>query len=99
MANGGDPEAIAELAAAASCPPRALYLWRYFLQISRTRQNSGMGPSRLSRLDIRLWEADECVRLELWERRAIIDIDGMWVASMTQQIAAEQAADRTKPGS
>lgn len=87
MARAGDPEAKAELAAAQDCPRQALHVWRYFLELSRTRQTGAMGPSRLSRFEIRLWEADECRRLELWERRAIIDIDNLWVGAMAQQMA------------
>lgn len=87
-----DPEAAAELAQAASCPAAGAHIWRYFLELSRTRQNGGMGPSRLSRLEIRLWEADECVSLSLWERRAIIDLDGVWFAAVSDQIAAATPA-------
>jgi len=52
-----------------------------------------MGPCRLTRLDIRLWEADEAQRLEYWERRALIDIDNLWIGSM-----AEQMAPASSPG-
>jgi hypothetical protein len=40
-----------------------------------------MGPSRLSRQEIRQWEEDEGHALERWERRAIMAIDAAWVRS------------------
>lgn len=44
-----------------------------------------MGPSRLTRLEIRAWEEDEGQALELWERRAIMAIDAAWVRSTNEQ--------------
>lgn len=41
-----------------------------------------MAPARISRLEIRLWEQDEAVRLERWERRAILAIDALWLRSV-----------------
>lgn len=79
------------MAAAPKEPPaRAAHVWRYFLELSRTRQTGGMGPSRLSRLEIRQWEADECVSLDLWERRAIIALDGIWFTHISAQMAQER---------
>jgi hypothetical protein len=40
-----------------------------------------MGPTRMSRLEVQAWERDQGVSLMAWERRAIIAIDGAWVAS------------------
>lgn len=42
-----------------------------------------MAPCRLSRLDIQAWERDEGVRLELWERRAILQIDSLQLEIVT----------------
>ena len=41
-----------------------------------------MGPSRLSRLEIRAWEEDEHIRLERWERRALMRLDSVYLASL-----------------
>jgi len=94
LARGGDEEAKAELAEATRPPPPAVaHLWKYFLDLSRTRTTGGMGPSRLSRLEIRQWEADECIVLDLWERRAIIELDGVWFAHFSAQVAQDRGKD------
>jgi hypothetical protein len=42
-----------------------------------------MGPSALTRSEIRLWEEDERQHLEPWERRTILRIDAAWLRSVT----------------
>lgn len=42
-----------------------------------------MGVCRLPRTEIQAWERDEGVRLEPWERRAILALDAAFVAAMT----------------
>lgn len=41
-----------------------------------------MGIARLTRLDIRLFEEDEGIKLEPWERRAIFELDDLWLTAM-----------------
>lgn len=53
-----------------------------------------MSISRLTRLDVRLWEQDEGVRLQAWERRLIFQIDDEWLAAMSPKAKTEK-----KPGS
>lgn len=79
LAFQGDIEAREELANQPPLPPLAAYLWRHFADLSSTRQSNGMAISRLSRAEIRLFEEDEGVKLERWERRAIMAIDAAWV--------------------
>lgn len=93
-ARDGDPESIAELAAAADPPQPTEYLWGYFLDLHSTRTGNGFGPCRLSRLEIRLWEEDEGVALAHWERRAIMALDACWLTATAEQQAA---ADKRKP--
>lgn len=42
-----------------------------------------MGISRIPRTEIQAWERDEGVRLERWERRAILALDEAFIAAMT----------------
>jgi hypothetical protein len=80
-ARQGHPAYEAELAAVPDMPRAAAYLWGYFIDLDGTRQNNGFGPSRISRLEIAQWEADEGVRLDPWERRAILNVDAAYVAA------------------
>ncbi len=81
LAEGGDLDAEAELAAVPSLDPAAAYLWEWFGEICDTRQSNGMGLSRLSRREIHDWERDEFIALAPWERRTLIAIDGALVRS------------------
>lgn len=56
--------------------PFVAHLWGYYVDLSSTR-SSGMGPNRLTRLEIQAWEQDEGIRLERWERRAIMALDAL----------------------
>lgn len=86
----GDPESIWELENQPTLPDYGAHLWGYFLALHATRQGGGMGaPPRLSRLEIRLWEQDEGVTLERWERRAIMAVDAAWVRSVSEEIASK----------
>lgn len=71
-----------ELTNAVKCPPAAQHVWGWFLDIGQTRAAGGMGPSRISRLEIQAWEADEAVQLQVWERRAILLLDSAWLTSV-----------------
>jgi len=82
------------LAANRGPPPETEYLWHHFLTLHATRPYSGEGPSRLTRLEIHAWQADEGVPLLHWERRAILAIDAAWVAAAHAQQA--DAAARAK---
>lgn len=50
------------------------HLWGHYADLAGTR-SYGMGPNRLTRLEIQAWEQDEGVMLERWERRAIMALD------------------------
>lgn len=72
----GDPGSLAELDAVPELPALAAHVWGYFVDLRRTASGGGgMGPTYITRQDIRLWEQDEAVRLAPWERRAILDLD------------------------
>lgn len=83
LARQGDPEAQAELDAAKQTPAHGAHVWSYFLDIAATRQSNGMALTRLSRIEIAQWAADELIVLEPWERRTILDIDALFVAVNT----------------
>lgn len=54
-----------------------------------------MGPARLTRHEIRLWQEDEGVEIARWERRAIMAIDTSWLRAQAQSMAATAASNRT----
>jgi hypothetical protein len=85
----GDPDSIVFLASLPELPADGAYLWGWFADpatgLHATRQSSGMGPSRLSRLEIRLWERDEGVALKPWERRCLMAIDSAWLRSLNDE--------------
>lgn len=93
LAQMGDPEAIAELAALPPLPPLGAHLWTYFAELNLTRGHAGLGPARLSRAEIALWEREEGVRLALWERQTILRMDRAWMASANVEANARGAAD------
>ncbi|MFD1189755.1 phage tail assembly chaperone [Phenylobacterium conjunctum] len=77
-----------ELAQAPKCPPMAAHVWRYFSDLSRGRPVTEFGEGRITRLDIRLWEEDEGLILEPWERRAILLLDEIYLTRPTRAPAA-----------
>lgn len=89
QARHGDPEAIAELDSIPELPELVAHLWTAFLDLSRSRGSSGFGPAPISRLEIRLWEADEAQTLEGWERRAILELDRVWLEHQAEAHARE----------
>lgn len=52
-----------------------------------------MGPSRLSRLEIRAWEEDEGRTLSVWERRLIMDIDRAWFVAVSEDLTKDRGRD------
>lgn len=49
--------------------------------LASERQTGGMGVARLTRQQIRDWAEDEGHILEPWEKRTIMQIDALFVAS------------------
>jgi len=49
-----------------------------------------MAVARLTRQEIRQWEADEGQMLERWERRVVMAIDAAFVASLNPETPAER---------
>ena len=90
LARGGDLDAEAELAAIPSLPRLGAHLWAYFSDLHQTRSINGMAVARLTRQEIRQWEADEGHVLERWERRVIMAIDAAFVASLNPETPAER---------
>lgn len=53
------------------------------------RQAGGFSVARLTRQDLRLWEEDEGISLDPWERNALIQIDAAFVAHKAAQASAQ----------
>ncbi len=96
LARQGDPEAIAELSNLPTLPELVAHLWAIFQDLSALRGSNGFGPSRISRFEIRLWEEDEGVKLEPWERRTIMAIDAVYIRLNAEAAAAD--ANSAKEG-
>jgi hypothetical protein len=62
--------------------PHVAHVWAWYADLCQTRPSGGFGPSRLPRLEIQAWERDEGVRLEPWERRAIMRLDALHLSIM-----------------
>lgn len=90
LAAAGDPEEIERLERVAKPPYLTEHIWRWFQDLSQSRQSGGMGVARLSRLEIQAWERDEGVGLRPWERRAIIQLDALFVTFANKPREAKQ---------
>ncbi|PZR36492.1 hypothetical protein [Caulobacter segnis] len=82
MSRGHDQQAADARHRLANPPPLpelAAHIWRYYVEpatgLAATRPVNGMALSPISRLEIAQWERDEMVRLEAWERRALLRLD------------------------
>lgn len=89
-ADQGDIDALVTLASLPELPPLAAHVWRYFIDLSRTRGGTGFGPAPISRHDIHAWEADEAQVLEPWERRALLAIDVAYLNSVANTMNAKE---------
>lgn len=85
LARMGDQGAVYELENIPELPPLAAHIWSAFMDLCRTRQSAGMGPASLSRLEIRLFEQDEGMTFDPWERKLILSVDRAWLASVSAQ--------------
>lgn len=61
-------------------PSFVLYLWGYWQQINRRRSGNGFGPNPLNDDDLDRWGRPRGIRLDLWEREAILAIDDAFIA-------------------
>lgn len=92
LAERGDLNAQATLAAVPPLPPHGAHLWSWFLALSRTRGSSGFGPASLTRLEIQAWERDEFIRLKPWERAAILQMDQAWLRAQAEAMKPKETA-------
>lgn len=88
MARDGDVEAEWELNHGPTLDPHAAYLWQWWCDIGSTRGSNGFGPSLITRHDIRQWCEDEGHILDPWERRAILALDRIYLASTVETTKA-----------
>lgn len=83
-ARQGDPASRWRLDNPPPLSKHVAHLWAWYCDLAQTRQSGGFGPARLSRLEIQAFERDECIRLEPWERRALMRLDAEHLQSMTK---------------
>ena len=70
-------------------PDRVLYLWEWFVELSRGRGSSGFGANPLSWTDMAAWSALMGVCLERWEVTVLRALDHAFLKSLAD------AEDRT----
>ena len=63
------------------CPEQLAYLWQLFLQLSRTRGNTGYGLLPLSLVEIEAWTRLMCCPILPWELQAMLLLDSAYMAS------------------
>ncbi|MFZ5669129.1 MAG: phage tail assembly chaperone [Pseudomonadota bacterium] len=85
LADQGDPASIAELHHGPKLPKHAEHIWLWWKDLTSTRGGNGFSVNPIDRHDIRVWQEDEGISLQAWERRAILRIDIAYRASLATQ--------------
>lgn len=97
LSRGYDQQAADAKHRLANPPPppskHVRHLWQAFTDLCATRSVNGMALSPLSRMEIAQWERDEMLRLEPWERRAILRMDQEFIAANTKSGAGKTGPD------
>jgi hypothetical protein len=80
---GETPE---ELLNAPELPEYLVYLWNYFMELSRARGNNGFGPSPLAYSEIQAWARLTKQALDAWELDAILKLDVLFLNAKSKAI-------------
>lgn len=70
-----------QLKDAVDLPLDSAYLWWYFVELHRYRDNNGMSLCRITPRNIKDWCWLTGNELDLWEKRAIMMIDNVFLNS------------------
>lgn len=73
-------------------PPELAYLWRWFVELSATR-DVGFGPTRIKQREIMAWAFLSGIRPTLFELDVLQRIDAMWLRMAHEKIEAERPKD------
>ena len=63
-------------------PPSVEYLWEYWRELHRCRNNFGWGHMHLTHLEIDAWKRNTKRKLDPWELEAILQVDNAYIASI-----------------
>jgi len=88
---GREPQ---ELADAPPMPPLASHLWASWSEIRTGLESGGLGLPRITWAALHFWQSATGSRLEPWERRAILKVDGLFLEAK----AKDNKPTKTKPG-
>lgn len=66
-------------------PELAKYLWDYFIELHNRRTNYGWGHVPLTFIEIDAWERKTRRTLDPWELKALLEIDGAYMASIPKK--------------
>jgi hypothetical protein len=74
-----------QLADAPELPASVVAVWQYFLSVNAERGNGMNGPEKLTAQNLRDWMwLNGVPHLELWERRALMAVDRLWLAQQNK---------------
>lgn len=59
-----------------------IYLWDWFIEISRGRTSNGFGPNAIGFVEIDAWQRVTGRRLDPWEIDAMLVLDAAYLASV-----------------
>lgn len=68
-------------------PEAGAPLWRIFCELHRCRGSTGYGPAPITLHDIEAWSRLIGGSLEGWEIKALLEIDGAFLAFAAQEAA------------
>lgn len=74
-----------QLEAVESPPELAIHVWGYFLELHKERSNNGFGAGKITATMIKDWAEVYCIALELWEIKAIRQIDDAWMKMQSEK--------------
>lgn len=76
------------------CPYEVEYIWQWFLELDKTRHNSGMGINSITHVEITAWSDGMKLDLLPFERRAIRAIDEAYVTHINSKVKDKDKHER-----
>ena len=70
------------------------YLWRHFIELSQGLSGGGFGPAVITWADLRDWQEQMGVALELWEKRALMRLGNLRALILSEQTAGNGSQNK-----
>lgn len=71
-------------------PPLAAHVWKWWCELHEDREQTELGPKRITHRDITEWSQGFGMPVRAWERRAIRKIDTAFMTPKADDEEAEQ---------